>query len=275
VRLRHRRRDGSWVCFEITNHNLLEPDRSALRSALDSVLMHGRHTDVEVQLRLPATRELRFCSISLRALTREDGAINGAIVCVADVTDSLRTRDELKRRATFDELTGCHNRASFMRELEANVAGDGLGLERAAMTERAVMFVDLDRFKELNDRYGHAAGDELLRIFGRRLRETVRGNDLVGRVGGDEFLVMCPDAGGPDGAMRLAERVAESLHERVRLSAGSVSMQVSIGVAWSAGAAVAADALVAQADTAMYQSKRQRCGEPRLAVSKVTDLSAR
>jgi diguanylate cyclase (GGDEF)-like protein/PAS domain S-box-containing protein len=348
VRLRHRHRDGSWVWFEITNHNLLEDpegarvvaeivdiseemaaqeelrareqlldrlaeaiplglfqvdatgavvytndrlheivgvprvasaeeqlgtvlqdDRPALKRALDGVLGHGRHTDVEVQLRLPATRELRFCSISLRALTREDGAINGAIVCVADVTDSSRMRDELKRRATFDELTGCHNRASFMRELEANIAGDGPEMERA------VMFVDLDRFKELNDRYGHAAGDELLRIFGQRLRETVRGNDLVGRVGGDEFLVMCPEVGGPAGAMRLAGRLAESLHERIRLSAGAVSMQVSIGVAWSAGAAVEADALVAQADAAMYQSKRQRRGEPKLAVSKVTDLSVR
>ena len=63
------------------------------------------------------------------------------------------------------------------------------------------MFVDLDRFKELNDRYGHAAGDELLRIIGGRLRETVRGEDLVGRIGGDEFLVMCPDVGGPEAAM--------------------------------------------------------------------------
>jgi len=347
VRLRHRRRDGSWVWFEVTNHNLLddpahscviaeivdiseemsaqeelrareqlldrlaeaiplglfqvdaggevvytndrlheivgvprvasaqeqlgavvEADRPALKSALDDVLRDGRHTDVEVELRLPSTEELRFCSISLRALTHEDGAISGAIACVADVTDSARMRDELKRRATFDELTGCYNRASFMRALEANVADPGLE------TERAVMFVDLDRFKELNDRCGHAAGDELLRILGARLRETVRGGDLVGRVGGDEFLVMCPDVGGPDGAMRLAERLARALHERVRLTAGSVTPQVSIGVAWSKCDGVDADALVAQADAAMYQSKRQRAGQPKLARA-ASDLTVR
>ncbi len=348
VRLRHRHRDGSWVWFEVTNHNLLddpegarvvaeivdiseemaaqeelrareqlldrlaeaiplglfqvdatgaivytndrlheivgvsrvasaveqlstvvEDDRPRLKSALEGVLRDGCHTDVEVELRLPSTRELRFCNISLRALTREDGAISGAIACVADVTDGSRMRDELKRRATFDELTGCYNRASFMRELEANIAVDGPD------GERAVMFVDFDRFKELNDRYGHAAGDELLRIFGQRLRETVRANDLVGRVGGDEFLVMCPEVGGPEGAMRLAERLAESLHECIYLTAGSVATQVSIGVAWSACDGVEADALVAQADAAMYQSKRQRRGKPKLAASTVTDLSLR
>ncbi len=348
VRLRHRHRDGSWVWFEVTNHNRLddpeearvvaeivdiseemaaqeelrareqlldrlaeaiplgllqvdatravvytndrlheivgvprvasaaeqlrtvvEADRPALKSALDGVLRDGCHTDVEVELRLPSTQEPRFCNISLRALTREDGAISGAIVCVADVTDGARMRDELKRRATFDELTGCHNRASFMRELEASIAAD------MPDVERAVMFVDLDRFKDLNDRYGHAAGDELLRIFGQRLREMVRANDLVGRVGGDEFLVMCPDVGGPDGAMRLAERLAESLHECFHLSTGSVATRVSIGVAWSACDGVEADALVAQADAAMYRSKRERRGKPQLAASKVTDLSVR
>jgi diguanylate cyclase (GGDEF)-like protein/PAS domain S-box-containing protein len=347
VRLRHRHRNGSWLWFEITNHNLLddpdgsrvvaevvdiseemaaqeelrareqlldrlaeaiplglfqvdatgaviytndrlhqivgvprvaraeeqlgtvlEADRQALKSALDDVLVHGRHTDVELQLRLPATQELRLCSVSLRTLTREDGAISGAIACVTDVTDSSRMRDELKRRASFDELTGCHNRASFMRELEANIAAEGPDLDRA------VMFVDLDRFKELNDRYGHAAGDELLRVCGERLRETVRANDLVGRVGGDEFLVMCPDVGGPYGAMALAERVAQSLHACIRLSAGGVSPQVSIGVAWSDRTGVGADALVAQADGAMYQSKRQGCGRPQLA-STVIDLTLR
>lgn len=341
VRLRHRRRDGSWVWFEVTNHNLLDDpsqervvaeivdisdemaaheelrareqlldrlaeaiplglfqvdaegeivytndrlheivgvkraasvqaqmatlldeDQAALKSALDAVLEDGTHTDVEVQLRLPVTQDLRFCNISLRALSHEDGEVSGAIACVADVTDAARMREELNRRATFDELTGCHNRASFMRGLEANIA------DAQPDAERAVMFVDVDRFKELNDRYGHAAGDELLRLLGARLRETVRCNDLVGRVGGDEFLVLCPDSGGPEGAMRLAERLAQALNERIRLVAASVCPQVSIGVAWSNCEGIDADALVAQADAAMYRSKHQRSGQPQLATGR-------
>jgi diguanylate cyclase (GGDEF)-like protein/PAS domain S-box-containing protein len=340
VRLRHRRRDGSWVWFEVTNHNLLddpdrkvvvsevvdisdemaaheelrareqlldrlaeaiplglfqvgaggeivytndrlheilgvkrvstweeqmadviEPDRPRLKSALTGVLRHGRDTDVEVQLRRAATGELRFCNISLRALSHEDGRISGAIACVADVTDGARMREELKRRATFDELTGCHNRASFRRALELNISDARPG------AERAVMFVDLDRFKQLNDRYGHAAGDQLLRAIGERLRETMRANDLVGRIGGDEFLIMCPDVGGPDGAMRLAGRLAEVLHEPVALTVGDVVPQVSIGVAWSNCDGVESDALVAQADSAMYRSKNQHSGKPEFASS--------
>ncbi len=346
VRLRHRRRDGSWVWFEVTNHNLLddparacvvaeivdiseemaaqeelrareqlldrlaeaiplglfqvnaageivytndrlheilgvervasfqaqmagvvEDDQLALKRALDEVLDTGSHADVEVELRLASSEEVRFCAINLRALTHEDGAISGAIACVADVTDSARMRDELKRRATFDELTGCYNRASFMRALEANVA------DAQPDAERAVMFVDLDRFKEVNDRAGHAAGDELLRGVGERLRATVRSNDMVGRVGGDEFLVMCPQVGGPEGAMRLAERLAQALRDPVRLAAGSAAAQLSIGVAWSAGTGVGADTLVAQADAAMYQSKRQGSGEPQYAAA--PELTAR
>ena len=338
VRLRHRHRNGTWVWFEVTNHNLLddqarncvvaeivdiseemaaqeelrareqlldrlaeaiplglfqvdaageivytndrlheilgvkrvasleaqmanvvERDQAALMSAMDGVLRAGRHADVEIELRLASREEVRFCSINLRALTREDGTISGAIACVADVTDSTRMRDELKRCATFDELTGCHNRSSFMRALEANIA------DAQPQAERALMFVDLDRLKDLNDCSGHAAGDELLRIVGERLRATVRGEDLVGRVGGDEFLVMCPQVGGADGAMSLAERLAQSLREPAALAAGSVWPQVSIGVAWSEGDAIPANALVAKADAAMYQSKRKGEGRPERA----------
>jgi diguanylate cyclase (GGDEF)-like protein/PAS domain S-box-containing protein len=239
--------------------NVVESDRTALKSAMEDVLGSGRHADVEIELRLASREEVRFCSINLRALTHEDGTISGAIACVADVTDSARMRDELKRRATFDELTGCHNRSSFMRALEANI------VEPQPEAERALLFVDLDRLKDLNDRSGHAAGDELLRILGERLRATVRGEDLVGRVGGDEFLVMCPQVGDPDGAMGLAERLAQALREPAALAAGSVWPQVSIGVAWSERDTIAANALVAKADAAMYQSKRKGEGRPERA----------
>jgi diguanylate cyclase (GGDEF)-like protein/PAS domain S-box-containing protein len=339
VRLRHRRRDGSWVWFEVTNHNLLddplqhcvvaeivdiseemeaheelrareqlldrlagaiplglfqiderqaivytndrlheivgveraptaqeqlalvvESDSGALRRALAGVLDEGHPVDIEVQLRLPADHELRSCAINLCPLSHEDGTVSGAIACVSDVTDSVRMREELKRRATFDELTGCYNRASIMRALESDV-GDG-----TPDAERAVMFVDLDGFKEINDRYGHAAGDELLGVLAARLRRAVRDDDLVGRIGGDEFLVVCPSVGGAESAIRLAERLASAVHEDVALEAGSVAPGVSIGVAWSAGAYPDADTLVARADGAMYESKREGHSLPAISV---------
>ncbi len=331
VRLRHRRKDGSWVWFELTNNNLLEDpdhglvvsemldiseemarqqlferlaetvpvglfqvdakrnivytneqlhqilrvgeaasvqaqlatvvgaDRALLERALDAVLGAGEDAELEVELQLP-DGGLRFCAVSLRALSH-DGVIGGAIACVADVTDSTRMREELKKRATFDELTGCYNRPSIMQALDANIA---CGQRRA---ERAVMFIDLDHFKEVNDRQGHAAGDELLSGVAEKLRSLVRADDMVGRIGGDEFLIVCPEIGGPQQAMKLAQRIADALRSGICPAATGAAQQltVSIGVAWSSGEGIGADTLVAQADSAMYESKRERVGQPKLA----------
>ena len=128
------------------------------------------------------------------------------------------------------------------------------------------MFVDLDRFKEINDRHGHAAGDELLRRVARLLRESMRESDLVGRIGGDEFLVICPDVGGAERAVGLAGRLAETLRDGLRAEADKLCCSVSVGVAWSRGNTSDVDALVAAADAAMYQAKRAGTGEPRLGV---------
>ncbi len=202
-----------------------DADQPVLDRALNEVLGEGLPADIEVELRLPPSRKLRFGTISLRALSQDDGTINGAIACVADITDSARMREELKRRATFDELTGCYNRASIMGALEANIASG----QRQA--ERAVVFVDLDGFKAVNDRYGHAAGDELLNVVAQRLQGVLRDEDMVGRIGGDEFLTVCPNVGGPDQAMRLAERLAQAQREEAPVATGSIAVQVSIGVA--------------------------------------------
>lgn len=236
-------------------------DRPVLDRAIDEVLEHGLEADLEVELHLPDGGELRFCTVSLRALGQVNGATTGVIACVADITDSARMREELKRQATFDELTGCYNRATIMRALERNIASG----ERDA--ERAVVFVDLDRFKSINDEHGHAAGDELLCILAKRLQNVVRDGDMVGRIGGDEFLAVCPGIGGPEQAMRLAERLAESQREEISSTIGNAVMQASIGVAWSSGERDDADAMVAKADAAMYASKHEGLGQPKLAVT--------
>jgi len=239
-----------------------DEDRPALVGAIEAVLGEGVNADLDIRVLLPESEELRSCTVSLRALSHEDGTVSGAIACVADVTDSARMQDELKRRATFDELTGCHNRASVVTALEESIASS------QGKAERAVMFVDLDGFKEVNDRQGHAAGDALLRSVARCLLEAVRDTDLVGRIGGDEFLVVCPDIGGPAPAMKLAERLAHAIHEeRGEPGAEGIECQVSIGVAWSSGSDTSADTLVAMADRAMYESKRARVGQPVLAAA--------
>jgi diguanylate cyclase (GGDEF)-like protein/PAS domain S-box-containing protein len=232
-------------------------DREILHDAIARVLERGAEADVEVALHRSDSHARRVCTISLRALTHEDGEVSGAIACVADITDSVDMRDELKQRATFDELTGCYNRSSIMRALDHHVAGS------EGTSDRAVLFIDLDDFKAINDRRGHAAGDHLLRDVAQRLRAAVRSDDLVGRIGGDEFLVMCPGIGGADAAMTLAKRAADALPaSHPRDGRGG---KASIGVAWSRGPQLTADELVARADRAMYETKARRTGQPTLA----------
>jgi diguanylate cyclase (GGDEF)-like protein/PAS domain S-box-containing protein len=229
-----------------------ESDRPGLAEAVAAVLEQATDRDIEVAVEPPGA-EPRVCTVSIRALTHDDGSVTGAIACVVDVTDSTRMRDELRRRATTDELTGCLNRASIVLALEQHISS---GQRRA---ERAVLFIDLDRFKQVNDEHGHAAGDELLRELGRRLRATLREGDAVGRVGGDEFLVLCPDVGGPDEALGLAARVAAELRNDMFAAGGRTA---SVGVAWTTGTTLSADGLVARADRAMYESKRAGTGAP-------------
>jgi diguanylate cyclase (GGDEF)-like protein/PAS domain S-box-containing protein len=338
VRMRHRHRDGSWIWFEVTNHNMLDEhdggfvltemvdisdemaalealrsseqllrrltealpvgvlqldterqvvyrnerlaaivgddaagtvdaqlavvlpdDRGALERALAAVLNDGCDGDLEVGYRHPVGGNRR-CSVSLRALTAEDGKVTGAILCMADVTEDARLREELKHRATYDPLTHCLNRASTLATLEELLS---IGREDEGA---AVVFVDLDKFKELNDRLGHAAGDRLLAHVGESLLGAVREGDLVGRLGGDEFLIICRQVHTPDEALAIAERIADEVRRsRLGVNGEQVVPRLSIGIAWTPAAACTADALIARADEAMYESKRYRGGAPTLA----------
>jgi diguanylate cyclase (GGDEF)-like protein/PAS domain S-box-containing protein len=229
-------------------------DRPALGAALEAVL-EGRDSDIEVRL-CPRDEELRHCRALLRALTDEAGGVTGALLCLEDVTESVRLRDQLEERATFDVLTRCHNRGATMAALEGALLRPG--------TTTGVIFVDVDRFKPVNDRFGHTAGDELLRVVAARLQRAVREGDVVGRLGGDEFLVVCPDIGGSEEALATAQRVRSSISGAVRLGSATLDVRVSLGVA-CAPAGTSADAIVARADAAMYESKRNRDGTPVLS----------
>ncbi len=144
-----------------------------------------------------------------------------------------------------------------MLALAANIA-DGEG-------DRAVVFVDLDGFKDVNDRYSHAVGDEVLSVVAQRLQGAVREGDVVGRIGGDEFLVVCPEIGSAEQALGLAARMAKAQRRELSLPIGAIPLQVSVGVAFSSGGSIDAETLVAMADHAMYESKRERRGRPKLA----------
>jgi diguanylate cyclase (GGDEF)-like protein/PAS domain S-box-containing protein len=250
--------------------SVLPDDKDRMDEAFEAALRGGLDSDLEVRLSTSdehGEKDIRQCTMSLRALTADSGEITGAIACVVDVTESVRIREELRVRATFDEVTQCHNRGSTMEALEMALTTSD------ESTQPAVIFVDLYRFKEVNDRLGHAAGDELLGVVAKRLVGAVRGNDLVGRIGGDEFLVVCPGITTSAQAMQTATRISETLRHQVRLKTKRVSCRASIGVAWIGGTRADADTLVSQADAAMYEAKRLGSERPVLYAASRVDQS--
>ena len=162
--------------------------------------------------------------------------------------NALAHRAELHRQASQDAVTGLANRTEFMRRLTGDAAAPGTGAT-------AVLFIDLDGFKAVNDRHGHAAGDELLTIVAGRLAASVRPDDTVARLGGDEFAVLVPDVASEREATALADRLEATLREPALLDGGAiVHVGASIGVHVAARPYVA-DQLLQLADTAMYRVK--------------------
>jgi diguanylate cyclase (GGDEF)-like protein len=224
-------------------------DRMVLGDALSTALDRGRDVDVSVSFLPKADTEVH-CDVKIRSLINEADDVVGAIMCVIDVTEDLKLREELKRRARYDLLTGCLNHASVM-----SVLADRLAAELPGLT--VALFVDLDEFKAINDHYGHAAGDRVLRQTADDLRRFAHDDERVGRLGGDEFLVVLHTADDPRALRGIANRVTQALDHRIRWKGSWISPGASIGLSYArAGSGVSAERLVGAADDAMYASKR-------------------
>jgi len=241
--------------FETQIATVRDEDRPALEAALAKTFACQAVDGVEIRLRVPtgesppvATQD-RVCLLSLRPLTDGAGVVNGAVGCLSDVTDRALLHQELEIRAAIDELTSCFNRSATIELVDRtiNARHDGLG--------RAVVFVDLDGLKSVNDELGHAAGDQLLAIAANQIRTALRNDDFFGRLGGDEFLVICPRVISATQAMEIAKRISAALTASVELGSEKVELRASVGVVWTMEA-LDTDTLIARADRAMYESKR-------------------
>ncbi len=203
----------------------------------------------EIELHITPERVLPVSALGV--VGRDE---HGELDWVAMVARDISTRKEAERRlrhlATSDHLTGLANRALFTEHLDEVVA-------RASHTGRSVtvLFCDLDRFKEVNDRHGHAGGDAVLVEIANRLCTIIRGDDMVARVGGDEFVIICDGADDPDDLAALAERVIEAVHRPIVAGDEPVQVGISIGVAVCRGGRASGDRILTAADQAMYRAK--------------------
>ncbi|MFN0092410.1 MAG: putative bifunctional diguanylate cyclase/phosphodiesterase [Acidimicrobiales bacterium] len=168
---------------------------------------------------------------------------------VRDVSAVKELEEALQHQALHDTLTGLPNRALFLERLEATLAQGGL-----AARCLGVLFIDLDRFKVVNDSLGHEAGDRLLTAAAERIRRAVRSGDVVARLGGDEFVVLCPELGAPSEVLGVAQRIDELLAEPFELGANEAFVSASIGIALAGPDSTAQD-LLRSADLAMYRAK--------------------
>jgi diguanylate cyclase (GGDEF)-like protein/PAS domain S-box-containing protein len=174
------------------------------------------------------------------------------LVALADIDERKRLQDDMRRKAMHDTLTGLPNRAMFMESLERAVHKS-----RRRSTRFSVLFIDLDRFKEINDTMGHHAGDALLQEVGRRLEAAVRQSDMVARLAGDEFVVLIEEHGGPEEVMIVAMKVLSALQAPIMIDWREAKVSGSVGIASYPEDGTDVPQLVKNADTAMYQAKER------------------
>jgi diguanylate cyclase (GGDEF)-like protein/PAS domain S-box-containing protein len=192
---------------------------------------------------------VRWVETAARMVPDASGAPHQVVAVTRDVSERKDAESRLAHQALHDTLTGLPNRALFLDRLEqalrrASRAGGGV----------AVLFVDLDRFKLINDSFGHAAGDRVLCDVAARLRHALRPADTIARFGGDELTVLCEDVDGEAGARAVARRIAGLFEEPFLVEDGEAFLQASIGIAIAGGDTRPED-LIRDADAAMYRAK--------------------
>jgi diguanylate cyclase (GGDEF)-like protein/PAS domain S-box-containing protein len=230
--------------------DITHPDDVSRSRALLSELFAGDRRSYSLEKRYRRSDGTFMWARTSVSIVRDDeGKALYSIGQVEDITERRRLQEQLAFEASHDALTGLPQRKRLLEELERALAA---ALRR--VTRVAVLFIDVDHFKRVNDAYGHSAGDELLIEVGRRLRACVRSIDTAARFGGDEFVVVCPDLTDAADAARIAERVKDHLSRPYTVRGGEVLVGASIGIALSEPS-VDASTLLGRADTAAYRAK--------------------
>jgi diguanylate cyclase (GGDEF)-like protein/PAS domain S-box-containing protein len=222
----------------------------AIRAALGEQLSReGKVDDFEVHLKAAGGHQ---SWLLMSAQPVRYAGVVCLLIALANIDDRKRIQEDMRRKALHDPLTGLANRAMFLESLDRAVHK-----ARRRSVQFSVLFVDLDRFKEVNDTMGHAAGDALLKTIAERLVSAVRQSDLVARLGGDEFVLLIEEHGGPEELMIVAQKVLALVEVPVPVDWREASVSASIGIATFPDDGEDAEALLRNADTAMYQSKER------------------
>jgi diguanylate cyclase (GGDEF)-like protein/PAS domain S-box-containing protein len=232
--------------------DVLGPEAPHIRAAFEQVL-HSSHSEQTAVFSIPqAQGEKRSYKMVIANLCHVD-SIRGITLNIRDVSDATRLNDQLRTLAFHDSLTLLANRSLFADRVHQAIRhlGDGM--------TPAVLFIDLDNFKTVNDSLGHSAGDQLLRGFAHRLVQCTRAGDTVSRLGGDEFAVLIDHAPNTDAAMAVARQVVEACRQPFDIDGRQIRIGASVGVAL-ADRVSNVERLLRNADAAMYAAKARGKG---------------
>jgi len=229
---------------EVVGDEIYQSRREHLRTALG-----GRRVEFEAVSRtLQGPRHLH--TIYLPDV-RDDGRVRGIFTLSSDVSAQKDVERELQRLARVDTLTGLANRRQFDELLE-----QALARYRRSRRPLALIYLDIDRFKSINDTHGHGVGDAVLREFARRLEAGLRETDVAARLSGDEFVVMLDGLAVRDEAIAVAHKLLQAIRVPMALPGRTLDVSSSMGLAWLDGTVdVDAQALMVRADRALYRAK--------------------
>ena len=213
--------------------------------------------------------EDRHVALSWSVAPGHETTYGKVLLSMVDITDRKLAEDAIKRLAYHDSLTGLPNRLNFNARLV-----EALTQAKQRSEKLAMMMLDLDRFKEINDTLGHRVGDELLRLVAIRLKNVIRKTDVVARMGGDEFLVLLPRLGRESDSMEIAEKIVALFKQPFMINDQKLHITTSVGVVIFPYDGNDSETLTRNADIAMYQAKaRGRNTYQRYSPSRISNFN--
>lgn len=227
-------------------------DRPLLDSAL-AALPSRRTFSVEVRA-LRADGELGWFRLAGSDMREPDGTLKCIVGFVEDISERRDLQQRIEFQAAFDDLTQLPNRSTVIERLRMSLVTEH------STARTGVLFIDLDGFKLINDTQGHSVGDIVLIEVAARFRRAVRARDVIGRFGGDEFIVVAPDLAGPEEAQMLAQRLHDVLGTPILADGRIITVNASVGISLSDAGGSTSEQLIGDADIAMYEAKSAGCG---------------
>jgi len=231
--------------------DLLASDELEMAHAFSTMIdepFDRRHAEARVVAKDGARHVIEMTISDLR----HDPVVRGIVLNARDISDRKALEHDLRHQAMHDDLTGLGNRSMF--SLQVAKALDRVGSRSGSL---AVLFIDLDDFKTINDSLGHAVGDELLKAVAQRLRTSLRSTDIATRLGGDEFVLLLEPADDETEVLKVAERILEVVRQPVVVGDRTITATASIGIAINHGRWMSAEVLLRNADMAMYLAKER------------------